>query len=309
MSFKPVMGVVVLTVGLLSQTSCIVGVGDWQRFSKDIHSSYPLKAGGTLNVETFNGSVDISGWDQDTVDISATKFGPSQEEADNLHVDIEATPSSVTIRVPRPGLLRNNQGARFVIKIPRGARLDRITTSNSSIHTQDGVGSTRLKTSNGSIRVLDLKGTLDADTSNSSVELSGVDGDARVHTSNGSIRINQLNGGLEASTSNSSVHMEAMRPDRPIRIDTSNGSVEVNLPEGFSSPVRVDTSNSPITVRVYDGTNARIAARTSNSSIHTEFAVRAEGDISKNRLDAEMGKGGPLIDLSTSNGSIKLLRR
>ena len=102
MRAKSVLAAFTLSAALLSLTSCIVGVGDWERYNKDFHSSHPLKPGGRLSVETFNGSVEISGWDQDTVDISGTKYGPSQEEADNLRVDIDATPDSVSIRVPRP---------------------------------------------------------------------------------------------------------------------------------------------------------------------------------------------------------------
>src|ERR1017187_3970444 len=138
MRAKSVFAIGTLSASLLSLTSCIVGVGDWERFSKDFHSSYPLKAGGRLSVETFNGSVDISGWDQDTVDISGTKYGPSQEEADDLKVNIDATADSVSVRVPRPSMRRNNQGARLIIKIPRNAQLDRIVSSNGAIRTQDG---------------------------------------------------------------------------------------------------------------------------------------------------------------------------
>jgi len=309
MRAKPALAVAGLTVSLFSLTSCIVGIGDWERYSKDFHSSYPLKSGGRLSVETFDGSVDISGWDQDTVDISGTKFGPTQEAADNLKVDIDASTDSVSIRVPRPSLHRNNQGARFVIKIPRNTRLDRITTSNSSILTQDGAGAARLHTSNGSIRVVDLHGDLEAETSNSSIDLEGVDGDSRVHSSNGSIRAGRLGGSLEAHTSNSSVHANITRADKSIRIDTSNSGVDLSLPPNFSSPVHVETNNGPITLRMSTGTNARIAARTSNSSINTEFEVRAQGELSHNRLDGVIGSGGPLIELDTSNSSIHLLKR
>ena len=62
----------------------------------------------------------------------------------------------------RPFERRNNLGARFVIKVPRSARLDRITSSNGGIHTTDGAGPARLKTSNGAIQVEDLNGSLDA---------------------------------------------------------------------------------------------------------------------------------------------------
>src|ERR1022692_2345678 len=202
MRAKSVFAIGTLSASLLSLTSCIVGVGDWERFSKDFHSSYPLKPGGRISVETFNGSVDISGWDQDTVDVSGTKFGPSQEDADNLRVDIDHSADSVSIHVQRPTDRRNNQGARLTIKIPRGTQLDRIVTSNSAIHTEDGAGPTHLRTSNGSIQVTSLHGQLEAETSNSSIELDGVDGNVRLHSSNGHIRAEHVNGSIDASTSN-----------------------------------------------------------------------------------------------------------
>jgi len=309
MRAKSVLATGALAAALLSLTSCIVGVGDWERFSKDFHSSYPLKPGGRLTVETFNGSVDISSWDQDTVDISGAKFGPSQQEADDLKVDVETGPDSVSVRVPRPSVRRNNQGARLVIKVPRNTRLDRITSSNGSLRTQDGAGPARLRSSNGSIRVVDLHGDLDAETSNSSIELDGVDGNAGVHTSNGHIRAERLGGSLDAHTSNGAVHADIARTDRAVRLDTSNSGVELSLPPNFSSGVRVDTNNGAITLRLAEGTNARISARTSNSSIATDFEVRAQGEISKNHLEGAIGNGGPLIELNTSNGSIRLLRR
>jgi hypothetical protein len=73
--------------------------------------------------------------------------------------------------------------------------------------------------------------------------------------------------------------------------------------------VRVSTKNGGITLRLPESTNARVVARTSNSSITTDFEITAHGEISKNRLDGVIGAGGPLIDLSTSNGGIRLLRR
>jgi DUF4097 and DUF4098 domain-containing protein YvlB len=298
-----------LLAALLSLTSCIVDVGDWQRYSKDFHSSYPLKPGGTLTVETFNGAIDISTWDENTVDISGVKYGPSQYEADNLRVDIDHTSSSVSIHVQRPTDRHHNEGARLTIKAPRGTQFDRIVTSNSSIRTEDGAGPAHMKSSNGSIHVTNLHGELDAETSNSSIEIVGVDGNVRAHTSNGHIRAERVNGSMDASTSNNGVNIEVARTDKDIRIDTSNGAVELDLPRNFSSNVHIQTNNDPITLRMSDGTNARISAHTSNSSIDTEFEIRAQGELSRNRLEGVIGNGGPLIELGTSNGPIKLLKQ
>ena len=132
-----------LAAALLCLAACDIedfNVGDFQRFQRDFHYSYPLKAGGSLSLETFNGSVEISGWDQNTVDINGVKYGPTQEQADALKVDIENSPDAVSIRVVRPSVRRGNQGARFTIKIPRSAVLQRIYSSNGSIRTLDGAG-------------------------------------------------------------------------------------------------------------------------------------------------------------------------
>ena len=298
-----------LAAGLLCLSACdVVDLGDMERFNRDFHYSYTLGANGRLSVETFNGSVEISGWDQNTVDISGTRYGPSQRAADDLKVNIDNSPDSVSIRVLRPSELRNNQGARFVIKVPRTALLDRITTSNCGIRITGGNGPSRLKTSNGQIHVDGLRGSLDAQTSNGAVELLDVDGDVVAHTSNGRIHAERLNGTLEATTSNGGVHAELTRPDRNVRVETSNGPVELTVPEGFSRDLRVNTINSSITLHLPTTVSARVVARTSNSSISTDFDVRMQGEFSKNHMDATIGGGGALLDLSTSNGTIRLLK-
>ena len=201
-------------------------------------------------------------------------------------------------------------GARFVIKIPRAAYVDRIFTSNGAIRTQDGSGPARLHTSNAEIRVQALRGSLDAQTSNSSIELIDVGGDAKAHTSNGHIRIEGLRGSLEAGTSNASINarLEQVPAGRPVRLETSNSSVELRVPANFANDIRVSTSNSGITLHMPYQVNAQVVARTTNSSISSDFEVKMQGEFSKNRLEGTIGNGGPLIDLSTSNGSIRLLK-
>jgi hypothetical protein len=298
-----------LGLALLCLTACdIEDFGSFQRFQRDFHYSYPLKSGGSFSVEGFNGTVDISGWDQDSVDISGTKYGPTQEAADALQIDIRNTPDEVSIRAVRPSDRRNNEGARFTIKIPRTAVLDRITTSNGSIHTMDGKGPARLKTSNGAIRVQNLAGSVDATTSNAPVELENVAGDATVHSSNGHIHTERLGGSLEASTSNASITATVGESNRPVRLETSNGGVDLTLPPHFASDAHVNSSNGPVTLHLPDQPNARLIAHTSNSSIASDYEIRMQGGFSKNEVEGTLGSGGALIDLGTSNGSIRLLK-
>ncbi len=298
-----------LAAALFTLTACDIEDFDTgSKYNRDFHYNYPMKPDGRLEVETFNGSVEISGWDQAQVDISGTKYGPTQESADSLRVDIGNSPDAISVRVVRPVERRNREGARLVIKIPRGAILDRIVASNGAIRTVDGAGPARLHTSNGSIRVQDLRGGLNAETSNGPVELNGVDGEVTVHTNNGHIRAEGVSGAVDAHTSNSSVNLKIEHGDKSIRVESTNGPVDLSLPANFSSNLRVNTSNNSITVRTPAEPNARVIARTSNGSINSEFDLRVQGEISKNHLDATLGRGGAMMELNTSNGSVRLVR-
>lgn len=241
-------------------------------YTRDFHYSYPLDPGGKLSVETFNGDIEVSAWDQNTVEISGSKRGPTREEADSLEVAIQHSPASISIRVQASPVRHNHQGARFFIQAPSSTVLDWLATSN------------------GAIRV------------------TGGSGPARLRTSNGRIRVTGLGGGLEATTSNGPIFADLEGAGGPVRAKTSNGNIELRLPMRLKDEVRAQTSNGDITLRLPEGLDARLSARTSNASITSDFDLRMQGENGRNRVEAVMGKGGPLVELVTSNGRIRLAR-
>jgi len=286
MRVKPLLG---LIPALVILAGCeFDDFGDVGRYHEDFHYNYPLKAGGRVAVESFNGGVEISVWDQENVDISGTRYARTQSAISEVRIDVEHTPEAVSIRTTRPTERMGNFGARFVIKVPRKAVLDRVVTSNGSIRATELAGPARLKTSNGGIHVQDFVGELNAETSNGSVELNQVEGPITAHTSNSAIRGRGLRGQLD--------------------LTTSNGGIDLAL-EGTKTPeIRAHTSNAGITVRLPAGANARVSASTSNGSISSDFEVTTRGEISRNRMEGTLGSGGPLLDLHTSNGSVRIVR-
>jgi len=280
------------------------------RFHEDFHYSESLKSGGRLSLESFNGSVEITAWDQNTVDISGTKYARTQDEVNAIRIDVQHGADFVSARATRPPMNRHGSyGVKFVIKAPRGALYDRITTSNGSIRAYDGAGPARLKSSNGRIEVQHLRGGLSAETSNGPIEITDQDGSVEAHSSNGHIKIEGLRGALDATTSNSSIKAEFVRVGDSIRVGSSNGSVELSLPPSASCPVRAHTSNSSITLHLPGGEpNARLSASTSNGSIQSDFDLRTRGELSKHHLEGVLGAGGPIIDLETSNGTIRIVK-
>ena len=281
--------------------------GSSDRYKDDFHFTYPLTATGRVEVENFNGSVEISGWDQDNVDISGTKYANTPERLKEVKVDIAASPGSVTIRTARPLDRRGNAGARYTIRVPKRAELASIATSNGPIRVEFMEGMVHLKTSNGPVRTRATSGGLDVQTSNGPVEISDAIGPASLRTSNGPIRAEVRRGNLVAVTSNGSITVRLIDPDTtPVRVQSSNGNIEVEL--DHARDVHAETSNSSITIKLPPSVDADLHARTSNGSINSDFDVTTHGAISKNRLEGTIGKGGPLLDLATSNGRIRLLR-
>src|ERR1035441_10615667 len=117
-----------IAAGLVLLAGCeFEDMGSFERYHEDFHYSYPLKAGGRLNVEGFNGSVEVSVWDQETVDISGTKFARTQEDTHDLKIEVHHSADSVSVRAIRPSMRHGNYGAKFAIKVPHGVVMERGT--------------------------------------------------------------------------------------------------------------------------------------------------------------------------------------
>ncbi len=295
-------------------TSCdIEDPGSWgssDRFKEDFHYSYPFKAGGSLTIENFNGSVEILSWEKDEVDLNGTKYAGSEDLLRQIKIEAVNQGGNLQIRTIRPEIRRGSAGAKYILRVPKKIALNGITSSNGSIRVENIDGDARLQSSNGSIRVRDLNGRMDARTSNASVEGINVNGDFSARSSNGSIKVDGLKGAFEAETSNSGINarIDKLPAGRPVKAHSSNGSIELYLPEYKDQSIDAETSNSSVTLRLPSGVNADLRASTSNSNITSDFDVSMSGTISKHRLEGRIGSGGAPIRLNSSNGGIRILK-
>ena len=298
-----------LLPAMLALAACdFEDIGSSDKFTTDFHHTYPLKSGGRVSVENFNGSIEISAWDQDTVDVAGVKYASTPEMRDAIKIDIVASDDSVHIRTVRPSERRGNMGAKYVIHVPRKTELERIQSSNGGIRVTDVQGPVRLRSSNGALHATNVRGSLDAQTSNGTIDVDQLEGGANLRTSNGRIHADGVRGSLEASTSNGSIniHLTKTESGKPVKLESSNGGIELTLDEVNKNDVYASTSNSSITVRMPSTIGARLRAHASNNSISTDFEVQMQGVLSKHHLEGTIGGGGPLLDLETSNGGIRL---
>jgi lia operon protein LiaG len=70
---------------------------------------------------------------------------------------------------------------------------------------------------------------------------------------------------------------------------------------------KLNTSSGGITVRLPDGASFEVDAHTSSGSISTDFPITVQGVVANRReLRGKVREGGPLLDLDTSSGSIRI---
>ncbi len=288
-------------------------IDDWQGIGKeqeDFSYTHSLKEGGSIDVYTRNGSVEVLGWEKDSVEITGSKYARTRPDLERVEVKVDAKEDRLSIKTIFPGPTRNGAGARYVIRAPRNARVTLLDTSNGSIRVEDLARVEKLDTSNASITVSRCQGPLVADTSNGAIRISRTPGDLKLDTSNGRIEAEDVEGSIVADTSNGSIRVtvEEAPSGSELRFDTSNGSIEVTMKQFRDNPMLLESSNGGVTLRLPEATNAELHATTSNGSIQTDLPVNAMGTIKKTELRGKLGGGGPLVRLSTSNSSLRILR-
>src|SRR5580704_13960626 len=145
--------------------------GDSHAYEKDFHYSYALKPGGRLTVENFNGSVEITGWDKDTVEIDGRQYASTLALRDAIKIDVAASDGLVEIRTIRPAERHGNMGVKYIIRAPRRVNLDRIVSTNGALKVDEVEGIIRLRTTNGSIRASRVHGDLEAGTTTGGIDI------------------------------------------------------------------------------------------------------------------------------------------
>lgn len=305
--------VLLLAVSTLLLAGCEMDPSDWgnsDRYKENFSSTHKLASGGRVMLESFNGGVEIIGWDKDSVEISGTKSASREDVMKQIRIDVVSEADSIRIRAIRPVEHNCNCGAKFVLKVPKKVILDNIQTTNGGVRVESITGNSRLKTSNGSIRVWGVEGNLEATTSNGGIEVGQFKGAADLRSSNGRIKADGVRGAFDARTSNSTIDASVaeLEPGRPLSLESSNGSINLSLDTWKSNDIKAHTSNSSVNVRLPDKAAADLILSTSNGNISTDFEITTS-QFSKTRVVGKLNGGGPRLDLSTSNGNVRLMRK
>ncbi len=127
-----------------------------------------------------------------------------------------------------------------------------------------------LKTFNGGISISDVRGRIEFDANNGGINLRRVAGDVSGTTVNGGVNVELAGNSWEG---------------RQLDVRTQNGGVTIGIPESYSAHVQTETVNG---------------------GLASDFPITMHGELRPRNLDFNVGSGGPLIRVTTTNGGVKL---
>ena len=131
--------------------------------------------------------------------------------------------------------------------------------------------------------------------------------DLELKAHNGGISISDVRGRLQFSAENGGVHLARVGGD--ISGSTVNGGLNVELAGSTfdGNQLEATTSNGGVTISMPENYSAHIRTETVNGGIRSDFPITMQGDL-KHNLDFNVGSGGALIHVATTNGGVRLKR-
>lgn len=182
-------------------------------FDEVFQQTYPLPAGGTFQLQNVNGTVQVTGWERNEVEVRAVKSAKRDpRDAQRVRIEVETSADSVSVatRYPQDGGVE--VVVEYRVRVPHRVVLKRVATVNGA------------------------------------VRISGVDAAGELRSVNGNIEVFDSSGGLSAYTTNGNVRMEleGLDPDGPMSIETVNGSVVLGLPVGIGAELDARSVNGDL---------------------------------------------------------------
>lgn len=130
----------------------------------------------------------------------------------------------------------------------------------------------------------------------------------RLRTAGGDITVSNVTGTVVASTTNGSIVATALGGGLEAR--STNGGVTADLAAVGKDPVELRSTNGSVTLTLPSTADANLEANVTNGEIDiADLPLQVTGEQSKRKARGRLNAGGAPIDLTTTNGNVKVRPR
>ena len=275
-----------------------------------INESRPVDANARINISNVRGSVTVSAWDQDKVEITGTLGTGSKG------LRLSGSGSRLDIEVEKPessGWFNWGSGSKMEdsildIRVPRQVELHIETISAEVVVTGTAGRLLDVESISGKIRLDGSATELEVGTVSGSVQLSG--SGERIH-------IETVSGDIDSRAQHQQFKLETVSGNITARTDSyrefsaSSVSGDISLSGKPAANARLDaeTMSGDIRIDIVGELSAKIEAETFSGRIRTDFGAVTEPEHGPGRsLDATVGNGSARIRIDTFSGDVSIRR-
>ncbi|MFG2881275.1 DUF4097 domain-containing protein [Streptomyces sp. NPDC048297] len=217
----------------------------------------------------------------------------------------------LTVSTPKANLLGRAGNVDVTVQLPTGSRVD-ASGAGGSVVGEGRLGEVHVKTSAGDVR-LDTTGPLTLIASHGASTVDRVEGRAEITSSTGTVRVGTIDGPAVLKNSHGTMTVAAVTGE--LRVRGANGGVDIGRAEASVTAtttnghlrvadvargdVRLETSNGPIEVGIRQGTAAWLDVTSNRGQVRNSLA---ESEAPERTEDAVT------VRARTNWGNIDILR-
>jgi len=218
-------------------------------FAAELHQkidrTFDVLPGADVELTNVNGRITVKAWDQPRVKVVAVKKVEAprqdlQKAMNELRVEMQPRNGGLVVTTHYPN---EGHGSSFFDWL-----------FGDDIEAQVTYELTVPRTMNVTV-----------DNTNGGIYVAEVAGKHELDTTNGRIEVTRCAGSVDAATTNGSIRAELVRVARnqPMHFETTNGRIEVSVPQDFAADIDASTTNGsiksdlPIATRTLDDNSLR----------------------------------------------------
>jgi hypothetical protein len=306
-------------------------------------ASMKLERGGKVIISNRFGTINVKGYDGDTVEAKA--MGMGGEASASKSALIKGDSLRMRIALDASAGRRHGRESDFQIRVPRYAIVEIVDCQETEIDVQDIDGAVSLANGSGDARISRV-GSLNADWQRGDVVVSDVKGRCSVKVFTGEVTIDNVVGLVDVSTISGELNIsnagdvKAYSTSGEVNIHCVKGRVNANAVSGsinlsgvkgnaecetvsgeiiFKGAIRADgiyrmkSMSGEVTMHIQsDAPGFTVTLMTFNGEIETAFPIKVDSAVQQNdinrRVIGRYGNGQAKILLDSFNSGVRIVK-
>lgn len=267
-------------------------------FAKEkIDEKRPFNSGGKLIVENINGSITVTGTDEEMMYLTGVK-GDGVEE-----IELEGQGDKVAIRVQMKSGNHKGGGAELEIRVPRNARLE-LESVSGNIKVIGATGTAEIETVSGDLSISGELKTIELQTVSGDVVVEAASERLEVEAVSGDIKIGRVSGEVELETVSGDIKIGGGQITR-FRAKSVSGDVELEGDIFGAGKSNIESHSGDVVLRLGSKTDAAFEIGTFSGRIETG---KDDDDSRRKRKSAAIvvGKGSARVTVQTFSGDVDI---